>query len=79
MPGWSGPHALWISRRREGRLLWTEVDADSGKETGRTTPGSHDCADGSPDPMSPVDLDLRLVLEQKSEVRFIPSQLLPAL
>ena len=53
--GWASADAIWVSRRRRGKIVWTEVDADSGRETGKTAPGSHDCADARPDPASPVD------------------------
>jgi protein kinase-like protein/WD40 repeat protein len=69
--GWATAHTLWVSRRRDGKILWTEVDADTGRETGKTKPGSRDCADGRPDPESPVNPDLRLVYDQTSQLRLV--------
>ena len=51
---------LWVSRRRDAKIVWTEVDADSGKETGQAVPGQRDCSDGGSDPLSPVNPDLRV-------------------
>jgi hypothetical protein len=69
-PGWSSNNTLWISRRLNGAIVWTEVDGDTGAATGRTTPGGKDCADGEQDPLSPVDPDLRIVFEGTAEVRW---------
>ncbi len=69
--GWASAETLWVSRRRDGRIIWTEVDAESGRETGRSVPGSRDCTDGKPDPQSPVDPDLRVVYEQTSQLRLV--------
>ena len=60
-----------MSRRREGKIVWTEVDADTARETGKTAPGSRDCNDARPDPVSPVDPDLRIVYDQTSQLRLI--------
>ena len=68
-PGWSSDRSLWISRRLSGGLVWTEIDVDSGKTTGRTAPGSRNCTDGRPDPLSPVDDDLRVVFEHRTDIR----------
>jgi hypothetical protein len=77
-PGWASPNTIWLSRRRGRKILWTEVDADSGRETGRTTPGSHDCNDLRPDPLSPVNPDLRIIYNQTSQVRLLPNDHLGA-
>jgi len=69
--GWATNQTVWVSRRREGKLLWTEVDADSGKETGQTVPGTRDCSDARPDPASPVNPDLRIVYDQTSQIRLL--------
>ncbi|HXU00776.1 MAG TPA: hypothetical protein VN903_07285 [Polyangia bacterium] len=70
-PGWATAQTLWISRRREGKVVWVEVDADSGRETGKNVPGGRDCADGDDDPLSPVDRDVRIVFDRKSQLRLI--------
>ena len=76
--GWASASTIWVSRRRGRKIVWTEVDADSGRETGRTTPGSHDCNDLRPDPLSPVNPDLRVIYDQTSQVRLLPSEHLAA-
>ncbi len=70
-PGWSSSRTLWVSRRRSGAIVWTEIDADTGQETGKTVPGNRDCTNSQPDPASPVDPDIRIVIHQPSQLRFI--------
>jgi len=70
-PGWASAQSLWISRRRNGKMVWVEVDADSGRETGKTQAGGRDCSDGHPDPLSPVDPDLKIIYDQTSQLRLI--------
>lgn len=72
--GWASAGTLWVSRRRDGKIIWTEVAAESRRETGRSVPGSRDCADGKPDPSSPVDPDLRVVYEQTSQLRLVAKE-----
>jgi len=69
-PGWASSRTLWVSRRRRGVLLWTEVDADTGRETGSVVPGGKTCFDDFPDPESPTGQDVGIVVEQTSQVRF---------
>jgi hypothetical protein len=54
--------------------VWTEVEADTGRETGKTAPGGRDCADARPDPDSPVNADLRIVYDQTSQLRLVPNE-----
>src|SRR4030095_9694399 len=54
-PGWTSNQTLWVSRREGNKVVWTEVEADGGRPTGKRVPGLRDCADGVPDPASPVD------------------------
>jgi len=68
-PGWSSDRTLWISRRLRGLLTWTEIEVESGKPTGRTAPGSKNCTDGLPDPLSPADLDARVVFNFETDIR----------
>ena len=70
--GWASNQTLWVSRRRDGKILWTEVDVDSGKETGKVVPGQRDCADGGSDPLSPVNPDLRVIANRASQLRLLP-------
>ena len=70
--GWASNQTLWVSRRRDGKFLWTEVDADTGKETGHTVLGQRDCSDGGGDPLSPVNPDLRVIAERVSQLRLLP-------
>jgi hypothetical protein len=74
--GWATAGTIWVSRRRNRVMVWTEVDANTGRETGRTAPGSRDCNDLRPDPMSPVDPELRFVYDETSQVRFVPNDVL---
>jgi serine/threonine-protein kinase len=69
--GWTSPRALWVSRRNGRGTVWKEVDTETRRETGRTAPGSRDCADGRPDPVSPVDPDVRIAVHQPSQLRLI--------
>ena len=69
--GWASAATIWVSRRRGQKIIWTEVDADSGRETGNNAPGSHDCFDARPDPASPVNPDLRIVYDQTSQIRLV--------
>jgi Tol biopolymer transport system component len=75
-PGWASADSLWIARRRNGKPIWTEVDVDTGRETGTIVPGSRQCSDGWPDPASPVDPDLRIVFDQTSQLRLLPREYL---
>src|SRR5690349_2442006 len=75
-PGWASDQRWWISRRVHGQLTWTEVDADSGRETGKTVPGLRDCADGRTDPGSPVDPDLRIIEDRTSQLRLLDAKFL---
>ena len=72
-PGWATPTTLWISRRRGRALVWTEVDAGSGVETGNVRPGTRECTDGRADPATPVDPDIRLNYYQTSQIRLLPA------
>jgi tRNA A-37 threonylcarbamoyl transferase component Bud32 len=69
--GWASNDTVWVSRRRGAKFLWMEVDANSGAETGRSVPGSRDCADGKPDPQSPANPDVRVVYRQESQLRVL--------
>ena len=73
-PGWTSNDTLWVSRRRGSKIVWIEVNADSGAETGRAVPGARDCSDGRPDPLSPVQPDVRVVHEQTSQLRLLPRE-----
>ena len=74
-PVWSGDTTLWVSRRQRDALVWSEVDVESGRDTGRVHPGTTDCSDGSPDPSSPEDVNgLRVVNGRVTELRVIASK-----
>ncbi len=75
-PGWASKETIWVSRRRDGKIIWTEVDADTGRETGTVRPGQRDCSNGRPDPASPVDPDLRVFFDQTSQLRLLDRQYL---
>ena len=72
--GWASAETIWVSRRRARTIAWTEVDANTGRETGQTAPASRDCADARPDPASPVNADLRIVYDQTSQLRLVPNE-----
>ncbi|HEX3901909.1 MAG TPA: hypothetical protein VH853_03605, partial [Polyangia bacterium] len=76
-PGWSSNKDLWVPLRQGKRIVWTEIDADTGRPTGRTSPGSRDCSNGSQDPLSPVTHDVQLQMSYRSEVRLLSSKYLP--
>jgi hypothetical protein len=72
--GWATADTIWVSRRRGRKIVWTEVEADTGHETGRTVPGTRDCNDSRPDPASPVNADLSIVYDQTSQIRLVPHE-----
>jgi tRNA A-37 threonylcarbamoyl transferase component Bud32 len=72
--GWGSAQTLWVSRRRDGKVTWTEIDADSGAETGRTVPGTRDCSTGDPDPASPVNPDLPVIVSRPSQLRLVGNE-----
>jgi hypothetical protein len=73
-PHWSSNDTLWVERRRGRDVVWKEIIADTAQETGRSTPGSRDCADGKPDPLSPAQEGVRVVYEQMSQVRLLAKE-----
>jgi hypothetical protein len=75
-PGWTSNRELWVSRKRAGRLAWVELDVDTGRETGRTVPGEKDCADGIPDPASPVHPEVRVVTQTRTQIHLVPPSVL---
>jgi tRNA A-37 threonylcarbamoyl transferase component Bud32 len=75
-PGWSSLHAVWLSRRRGELFVWTEVDIDSNRETGRTTAGTTECSNGDEDPASPVNPDVRVVVQRQAQVRVLAQKYL---
>lgn len=70
-PTWASPTTIWTSRRRGEQFIWTEVDADSGIETGSIRPAGRGCLEGYEDPASPVRPDLRVITSFESELRFL--------
>ncbi|HLK88763.1 MAG TPA: serine/threonine-protein kinase [Polyangia bacterium] len=76
-PIWSSPTLLWISHRKGRRLVWTELDTDSGRATGRTSAGRHDCMDGRDDPAKPLHDPVEIQIGSRSEIRLLPSKYLP--
>jgi hypothetical protein len=76
-PGWSSTQTLWVSRRRGKDAIWTEVDADSGRTTGRVVPGTRDCADGIADPASPGSPEVGTIADRGTQLRLLPARYLP--
>ena len=74
-PGWSSPRTLWVSRRQGKEILWTEVEVDGGRPTGKTVPGSRDCSDGPEDPVSRGP-DVRVLSDRRSQLRLLPMRYL---
>jgi hypothetical protein len=75
-PIWSSNETLWISRERKNAFVWTEIEVSSGRETGRTAPGTTNCSDGDEDPASPKTTGVRLLGTRMSQVRLLPWQYL---
>jgi hypothetical protein len=75
-PAWSSDDSLWLSMRAGRKVTWTEFNADTGRPTGRTSPGSRDCSDGMPDPLVPVRPEVRLDLNVRTQLRLLPARLL---
>jgi hypothetical protein len=77
-PSWSSPTDLWVSQRKGRRLVWTEIDTDSGRPTGRTSAGRHDCMDGLDDPDKPQHDPVEIEIGNRSQIRLLPSKYLPS-
>jgi hypothetical protein len=71
-PTWSSPRTLWIARRHGSNIVWTEIDADSGRATGRVRPGTSDCTDARNDPETP-DAPVRVRVERHAQLRLVPA------
>jgi len=70
-PSWSSPRTLWVSRRRGSALIWTEIDADTARPSGRVHPGTTDCTDAHNDPETP-DTAVQVRVNRRSQIRFLP-------
>jgi hypothetical protein len=70
-PAWSTARTLWISRRRGSDLVWTEVDADTARPTGRVHAGTSDCSDARNDPDTP-DATVSVRVHRRSQIRLVP-------
>jgi hypothetical protein len=77
-PIWASEKDVWVSLRRGRQQVWTEIDADTGRLTGRTFPGSRNCADGMPDPKHPQRDPVEVEFTFRSQLRLLPSKYLPA-
>jgi serine/threonine protein kinase len=75
--GWSSSSAVWTFRRLGGIAEWIEVDADSGRPTGKIVPASHDCSDGIADHDSPVRTDVRAAVDRTTQLRLLPTRYAP--
>jgi hypothetical protein len=76
-PVWSSATALWVSRRRGTAFVWTEIELEEGRATGRELPGASDCTSGWPDPKSPGPSEVRLTRARKTQVRLIRNERFP--
>ena len=70
-PTWSSARTLWIARRRSSDIVWTEIDADSARPTGRVRPGTSDCTDARNDPETP-DAPVHVRVERYAQLRLVP-------
>ena len=77
-PVWASNDRLWVSRKRQGHLQWTEIDVATNQETGRTKDGLRDCTDARPDPAAPSESKYRVVAVYRSDIRWVPGSELPA-
>ena len=75
-PGWSSEGTLWVFRRKGKGWVWIEMDADSGRPTGKAVAEARDCSDGS-DPSSPITRQVRTVVDHRSQIRILPDRYLP--
>jgi hypothetical protein len=75
-PAWSTARNLWVSRRRDGRIRWIEIDTETLVETGKAVDGSRDCATGVQDPKRPSAPPVWVETKYTTELRYIPDALL---
>jgi Tol biopolymer transport system component len=68
-PVWTSATTIWISRRRHGRPVWVEMNPNTGQETGKKRPGTHECLDG-PDPAAPRNSNVWIEASLHSEIRW---------
>ncbi|HVZ88134.1 MAG TPA: serine/threonine-protein kinase [Polyangia bacterium] len=76
-PIWSSERDVWVSLRKGRQVIWTEMDSDSGRPTGRTYPASRDCTDGLPDPVQPLHRPAEIEVNFQSQLRLLPTKYLP--
>jgi WD40-like Beta Propeller Repeat len=72
IPEWSTNEDLWLAVRRGREVIWKEFNVESGRATGRTSPGSHDCSDGLPDPLAPIRDDVAIERRFRTQLRLLP-------
>lgn len=77
-PIWASDKDVWVSLRKGRQQVWTEIDTDTAQPTGRTSPGSGNCADGLPDPQRPLHDPVEIEVNFRSQLRLLPSKYLPA-
>jgi hypothetical protein len=73
VPGWSSNRTVWVAQRRGVRIEWQELDIETGRQTGRVSPGSSDCTDGGEDPLSPVPERAKVIVRHTFELRLLPA------
>ena len=77
-PVWSNEKDLWVALRSGRRVVWTELDSDSAKPTGRTSAGTRDCTDSIADPAAPGEEATRIEFAFHSQLRVLPAKDLPS-
>ena len=75
-PIWSNAKDIWVSLRQGRRVIWTEIDTDTAKPTGRTSPGLRDCTDGLANPARPLHGPAEIELHGRFQVRLLPNRYL---
>jgi hypothetical protein len=72
-PLWSNEKDIWVSLRRGARVVWTEIDTNSNRSTGRTLPGTRDCSEGYADPTTPVREPVTVETTFRAQLRRLPA------
>jgi serine/threonine protein kinase len=74
---WSNAEDLWVALRKGRRVIWTELDTNTSRPTGRTFPGTRDCTDGNEDPAAPVREAVEEEDSSRVQLRLLPEKYLP--
>jgi len=75
-PIWASEKDVWVSLRKGHAEVWTEIDTDTNRPTGRTSPGG-DCEHMLPG-SRPVDDPVEIEIGVRTQLRLLPSNYLLA-